>query len=215
MSLGGFAENESVVDGEYEAFNYCLAENYYDAMISEEWGLLDDMGGDLVENIMFWLSYDDEIIKENNYNLQGINDGSLVTVNGRTLIDAIIDEKIVHLAETYIRLGVKDPRLYVLFMLRCNEMFYYKDKNSLKYVYGGTILNAYCYDDREDLIKFLSDIFAELDKMYNNIMDIDEKKEFLNIVRFNIRNFKFSKNLEKISFGEVCSPGFARLLINK
>ena len=35
MRLGGFAKDEYEVDGDFEAFNFCLAENYYDAMLGE------------------------------------------------------------------------------------------------------------------------------------------------------------------------------------
>ena len=217
FDLGGFADDENAVDGDWESFNYCLAENYYSAMIGEEWDLIGDSSTSLIDNIIFWLTYSEEITRENRYNVKAINDGSFITIKNRTFIDAIIADKRIDLAETYIRLGVKDIRLYILFMLNYKDDFHNINDpmNTVNYVYKGTILNAYCYDDRDDLIKFLSDIFVELDRMYNNIVDIDEKKEFLKLVRFNIGNFKFSKNLGKISFGEVCSSGFARLLINK
>ena len=38
LELGGFAEDESVIDGGYEefvAFNYCLAMDYYNALKEE------------------------------------------------------------------------------------------------------------------------------------------------------------------------------------
>ncbi|MBQ2872995.1 MAG: hypothetical protein IJE89_03240 [Bacilli bacterium] len=217
MSLGGFAEDESVVDGDWEAFNYCLAENYYSAMIGEEWDLIGESSTDLIDAIIDWLTYCEEIGKENTYDIEGIRNGNLITVNNRTFIDAIISDKQVDLAETYIRLGVKDIRLYILFMLYYKDEFYGLNDpmNTINYVYKGTILNAYLPYDRDDLIKFLSNIFSELDKIYNGLKKNADKKKFLSIVRFNINNFRYSKKIEKISFDEVCSPGFARILLKK
>jgi hypothetical protein len=217
MSLGGFAENEDVVDGDWEAFNYCLAENYYLAMISEEWNLIGDTSTDLIDDIIYWLTYCEEIKIENRYNIDGIKEGSLMTVNNRTFIDAIIANKQVDLAETYIRLGVKDIRLYILFMIYYEDEFYdiNHELNTINFVYKGTILNAYCYDNRDDLIKFLSSIFTEIDRIYCELEDVNDKKRFLNIVRFNINNFKYSKKFEKINFNEICSSGFARTLLKK
>ena len=214
MSLGGFAEDEDVVDGDWEAFNYCLAENYYSAMIGEDWDLIGESSTDLIDNIIDWLTYCEEIGKENTYDIEGIRNGNLITVNNRTFIDAIVADKQVDLAETYIRLGVKDIRLYILFMLYYEDEFYDLNNpmNTVNYVYKGTILNVYLPYDRDDLIKFLSNIFSELDKIYNGLKKNDDKKKFLSIVRFNINNFRYSKKMEKISFDEVCSPRFIRLL---
>ena len=217
MSLGGFAEDESVVDGDWEAFNYCLAENYYSAMIGEEWDLIGESSTDLIDEIINWLTYCEEIGKENTYDIEGIRNGSLRTVNNRTFIDAIVDDKQVDLAETYIRFGVGDIRLYVLFMLYYKDEFYDLEHpmNTINYVYKGTILNAYLPCDRDDLVRFLSSIFSELGKIYGKIEKTDEKKKFLNIVKFNINNFKYSKKIKRISLDEVCSPGFARILLKK
>lgn len=209
FGLGGFAETESVVDGDFEAFNFCLADQYYDAFFAEEWDLLVDINRYLIEKIIFWLSYDKEIVADSNYDLDGISNGTLFTSKGRTLIDAIYSDKRLELAETYIRLGVRDIRLYVLFML------YYKDKGYLDCVYKGTILNAYIPCDRDDLLKFLSDIFIHLDELYQNINDLGEKSEFLSIVKDNLSKFKYSKDFKIINLNDVCNSVFVRVLINK
>lgn len=217
FDIGGFAEDEYAVDGDFEIFNYGVAENYYDAMLGEEWDLIGDADFSLIKNIALWLGYDDETKKINEKDIQRILDGSFITCNNRTFIDAIVDEKRVDLAEAYIHLGVKDIRLYILFMLYYKDDYYSVDHpmNEMNFVYKGTILNAYRSNDRDDLIKFLSNIFAELDKIYNGFNDIEKKVEFLSIIRFNIGNFKFSKDFKKISLNEVCNPGFARVLTNK
>ena len=191
FDLGGFAEDENAVDDDYESFNYCLAENYYCAMLGEEWDLIGDASESLIDNIVHWLSFYD-----NDYDTNAIVDGSLITYKGRTFIDAIVDDKRVDLAETYIRLGVKDIRLYILFMLGYRENMYdiYHPLHAINLVYHGTILNIYKYEDRNELIKFLLEIFTELDKIYNSLRNDLEKKEFLDIVRANIKGFKYRES---------------------
>ena len=90
--LGGFAEGPWVVDDDWEAFNYCLAENYYDSMFGEEWDLLGGMCCDLIDKIVFWLCENDpEVGKE--YDANAIYTGTFKTYKGRNFIDAIIDAK--------------------------------------------------------------------------------------------------------------------------
>ena len=86
FDLGGFADDENAVDGDWESFNYCLAENYYSAMLGEEWDLIGDTSTYLIDNIIFWLTYNEEITRENHYNVKAINDGSFVTIKNRTFI---------------------------------------------------------------------------------------------------------------------------------
>ena len=62
--LGGFAEGPEVVDGNWEAFNFCLAECYLQAMGEEDWEALGHMDEDLVNDIARWLNYDGVIGKD-------------------------------------------------------------------------------------------------------------------------------------------------------
>lgn len=62
--LGGFAESPRVVDGNWQAFNFCLAEDYLSAMGEEDWGALGYMDKDLVNDIARWLNYDGQIGKD-------------------------------------------------------------------------------------------------------------------------------------------------------
>jgi len=213
FDLGGFAEDEDAVDGDYESFNYCLAENYYFAMLGEEWDLIGDASESLIDNIVHWLSFYSDI---KDYDTKKIVDGSFITYKGRTFIDAIIADKRVDLAETYIRLGVEDIRLYILFMLNYKDDMYDIDHpmHTINYVYHGSILNIYNYDDRDQLITFLSAIFIELDRIYSDLESDLERKEFLEIVRANVKGFKFSSKIGKIRLTDVCSEVFVKKLIN-
>ena len=64
FEIGGFALDEYAVDGDWESFNYCVAENYYDAMLGEEFDFLGYGSRSFIENIMYWLNYDGEIGKD-------------------------------------------------------------------------------------------------------------------------------------------------------
>lgn len=209
MSLGGFAEDEYAVDGDWESFNYGVAENYYDAMLGEEWDLLEDIGFTTIEGIALWLGYCDELFEENKEIIKNILNGTLMTCNGRTFIDAIVSEKKVELAECYIALGNSDIRLYIL------HMFYFKDEfNIIDDIYKGTILNKFCCEcsSRKTVMWFLTNLFIELNKIYDKLTDNDEKIRFLNVVRNNIINIKYSEKFGKINLNDVCSNGFARIL---
>ena len=52
-------------------------------------------------------------------------------------------------------------------------------------------------------------LFAEM------IENLGLKIEFLDIVKSNFNNFKYSKNFGIIDFNDICDHGFARILINK
>ena len=56
FEIGGFAEDEYAVDGDWEIFNHGVAENYYDAMLGEEFDFLGDGSRDFIERIEFWLN---------------------------------------------------------------------------------------------------------------------------------------------------------------
>ena len=51
FEIGGFALDEKAVDDDWEAFNFCVAENYYEAMLEEDFGLLGEASRDFIENI--------------------------------------------------------------------------------------------------------------------------------------------------------------------
>lgn len=66
IELGGFAEDETVVDGDYEMFNRCLAEEYLSAFVCEDAEALGTISSNLIDNIINWLNDCDNIQKKQN-----------------------------------------------------------------------------------------------------------------------------------------------------
>ena len=111
FTLGGFAEYPEDIDGDYEAFNRCLAEEYMGAFYYEIFSSIGYVSYDLLEKIVEW-SRDEKA--------KGILDGSLVTYKNRTLIDACFDCCYGSLAEIYLYKGIFSPKL-VTAVLFSNE----------------------------------------------------------------------------------------------
>ncbi len=88
FELGGFAEDPDVIDGtqeEFNAFNWCLACDYYDAILGEDFEALGEelnhLGTwiDLIDNVCNWLNYDGEIGKDIKDDLNKLLDGTIIT----------------------------------------------------------------------------------------------------------------------------------------
>ena len=211
FKIGGFALDEDAVDGDWETFNYCVAENYYDAMLGEEFELLGYASCSFIENIMYWLNYDGEIGKNHKEDIEKIRTGLFMTCNNRTFIDAIVETKNVSFAQTYINFGSEDVRLFVICLFGVDICIIDGEEQ-----YDGTVLNMinrFC-ETKDDYIKFLSKMFALLGEQYNELQNDCDRIEFLNVVRTNIKKFKYRCN-EKISLNEICNLTFSRKLVNK
>lgn len=211
FELDGFAENEDVVDGDWEAHNYCLAENYYDAMLDEDFDLLGEVDCYHIEEVMFWLNYDGEIGAGHEEEIAKIRTGLFMTCKNRTFIDAIVANKNVNFAETYIQFGSRDVRLFAICLFGV-EIFIIDGEEQ----YNGTILNMinkFC-ENREDYVNFLSQLFTLLDEEYNKLENDSERMEFLGVIRKNISKFKY-KCSNQIGLNEICNNSFRKVLINK
>ena len=211
FEIGGFALDEYAVDGDWESFNYCVAENYYDAMLGEEFDFLGYGSRSFIENIMYWLNYDGEIGKDREEEIERLRTGLFMTFRNRTFVDAIVEKRNVSFAETYIQFGSMDVRLFEICLFGVEIDFIDGEE-----LYNGTILNVinnFC-KDKKDYIEFLSKFFALLDCQYNKLENESDRIEFLSVVRRNIVKFKYSCS-EKIGLSEICSEGFSRKLINK
>ena len=214
FGIGGFAENKNVVDGDYVAFNYCVAETYYGAMIEEDFDSLgDNVSFSLIENIAYWLGYCEELAKQNKNAKREILDGTLMTVNNRTFIDAVIEKRRLDIVQVYIFLGNIDVRLYILYMFLFKNEF---NIDTIEEYYGGTILNRICchYTDREIIVNFLVNFFTEVCNIYNKLDNKEHGIKFLKVVRDNVSKIKYSDKIKKISLNDVCNSSFTRVLIN-
>ena len=102
--LGGFAENPNVIDGteeDYNAFNFCLAYDYYVAIINEDFDSLgEDLNNigtwyDLMDKVGYWLNYDGEIgfgIRNDiRQTIRKIYYGTIITYKDRTFIEACFE----------------------------------------------------------------------------------------------------------------------------
>lgn len=188
--LGGFAENESVIDGgydEYVAFNYCTAENYYDAMYSESWNEIGEIDYIFIKNICKWLSYGDNWDEM----IQKIITGEFLTYKNRTFIDAIIEEKRVELALNYIHLGNTNPRLFLLYIQEPKE---FNQHN---------ILNLISFDDKESYISYLKEIFNLIEEKYKSLTTMEDKIKMLQNIKPYIENIKYPKAYGKIDLNDI------------
>lgn len=192
FELGGFAEDETVIDGDFNAFNYCLAYDYLCAFENEDFDALGEVNNDLIDTITDWLNYDGEIGKNNIDKIKGIDNGTIMTCNNRTFLQCIIDEHQVDMAETYILRGVKNPELYLTCIL-------YGDDDSFK-----SILNAihYFINSRYEYMAFLKRIFNGLDEEYKKISSSEDKYEFLNKIKVIINNIRYPQDYGKIKFSK-------------
>lgn len=196
--LGGFAEEPEDIDidvtkEEFYNFNLYLARAYFDAMRSEDFKVIGEMSSDLIYNIIHWLNYDGIINKDIEKEVKKIETGLFLTCKNRTFIDAIVENKNVSFAETYINLGIKDARLYVLCMLYDDC---YKEN---------TIINKinYFVSSKEEYISFLKSVFDEIEYKYNNLESKKEKLSFFNILKNNIRLIRYNIEYGKINVKEI------------
>lgn len=189
MELGGFAEFEEDIDGNFNAFNYCLAGEYRAAIVEEDFELLGYISNDLIDEITYWLNYDGEIGKNDLDAIKGIDNGSIVTVKNRTFIEAITACHQYQLAETYIFRGIHDINLFLTHLI-------YTPIDEI----DGYILNgAYIFpNDREKYAEFLNHIFVGLDQHFIKIKYKDQQLQFLDRIKTIINLVRYPKEYEKI-----------------
>ena len=110
--LGGFAEWPEDIDGveeEFKAFNYCLAEEYYFAVLGERFDSLGEIMNDgtiyqeIIASVCKWLNYDGEIGKDKKDDFDKLYNGTIITVNDRSFIEACRDYGWNKLADDLIR----------------------------------------------------------------------------------------------------------------
>lgn len=132
FELGGFAEDESVIDGDYDdlvAFNYCLACDYINAMYAEDFESIGEIDNSLIDNINLW--YAEGSKKDYNELLHSITNCSMKTCQNRTLAEAIYRNRAYGIAYAYYLndyLVREDLKKYIdLTMLLADEKEWYGD----------------------------------------------------------------------------------------
>ena len=173
MELGGFAENPKVIDGDFNAFNYCTAENYVAALYDEDFDAIGEIDEIHFEDICYWYNYDKQL--NHKQIVDSIMDGSFITKKNRTILDAIYENKNVCLAEIYAYEKVYSPKVLLTLLL-----------------YSDYPISINPYDTRsEHYNSIFKDLFDFIDLEFNNMED---KKEFLKTIKDNITRLRYSKN---------------------
>lgn len=189
FELGGFAEDETVIDGDFKAFNFCLATDYLYAFMDEDFESLGELNNYLIDDIVYWLNYDGIIGKNDVNKINGIDNGTLITKNNRTFIQCIYDEHQVDMAETYILRGVNNPKLYLTCILY-GELCLYNEV--LNYIH------SFVYD-KEKYTKFLTDVFKLIDEEYLKIETSEQKIKFLEKIKIFIDKIEYPREYGKIT----------------
>ena len=112
IELGGFAEWPEVIDGteeEFEAYNYCLANEYYDAVLGEDFESLGEVLNNgyvwhqIMGDVCNWLNFDGEIGKNLKENFNLLYNGTIITCNNRPFIIAAYEHGWTKLVEDLTR----------------------------------------------------------------------------------------------------------------
>lgn len=194
MELGGFAETRADIDGteeEFDAFNYCLAEDYLTAMINEDFEEIGEIGIDTLENVMEWLNYDGEIGKDKEDIIKSIPRGEIITYKNRTLAEAAIEAEHLPCAEVFIYNGNLDPRLFMIVMEKSNNIGNEQETAILN-------LGLASADSAEEYIAFLKSIFDLIEERYNKKATLEEKKKYLEKIRPYIDRIRIKKDLNNL-----------------
>ena len=100
FELDGFLERPEEIDGsieEFNAYNWCLANDYYIAVLNEDFDKLGDSLNNLFDwhyimnNVCRWLNYDGEIGKDIKDDFAMLHNGTIQTYNNRTFIEAALE----------------------------------------------------------------------------------------------------------------------------
>lgn len=176
--LGGFAEFPEDIDGterDLEAFNYCLAEEYVNSMFAEDFELLGQVSYDLLEKICYWLNYNGTIGDEEE--IKQIGNGTFKTVNNRTFIEAIFDNKNACLAEAYIFNEVYDPKLILTVILDETDSH----------------IALIQPEKTEEIENIINRLYEEIEKQF---VAENDKVKFLNKIKEGIHKVKISNKFK-------------------
>ena len=124
--LGGFAETPEAIDGteeDLEIFNYWLAYDYYGAVVSEDFEALGDDLNDgyawdsVMNGVLFWLNDTERTEKFIRDELDSMCNGTIMTFNKRTFIEACEEHGWIELA-SYLK---KKNNIYNMVLNRTKD----------------------------------------------------------------------------------------------
>ena len=170
MELGGFAEREEYIDGDFNAFNYCTSELYVNALYEEDFETIGEIDEVHFRDICYWYNYKKEL--NHKKTVDEIRNGTFVTKKNRTIVDAIYENKNLCLAEIYINERVYSPKLILIYLL-----------------YGCYKINIFPY---EGSVESNNKIFKELfDFIDLELEKTEDKKSFLKAIKENISRIRY------------------------
>ena len=162
IELSGFAEFPDEIDGDFNAFNYCLAEEYVGALYNEEFNITGQMDCTLFDNICYWYNYDEHLGNKEEANK--LRNATFTTINNRSIVDAIYDKNYASLAFVYVGNGIYLPKL-ILTILFSDDLYY--DIHISE-------------NDNDKINNIFKDLFDFVEKEYQKNNDIEFLKKFKN-----------------------------------
>jgi len=196
FELGGFAEEPEEIDGDYESFNRLIADEYYSAFLDEDFEATGIISYSFFESFLYWLNQNNNLSTKD---LKLLKTGKLLTVNNRTLIDAVYEKRYGALAEVYLDYDIYDSKLLFALIACDNEEFY-----------GYANLN--CVEiGEEKLNELFNELYTLIEIEYEKS---DDKEYFLNLIynnfgRIRVNNgfkllqpteFQFYKDMKQVIF---------------
>lgn len=180
IELGGFAEERSEIDGteeEFNAFNYCLACDYIGALYNENFEEVGTIHF-IFDRILYWYNYTKGL--NNDEEVESLKNGTFITCNNRTIIDAILDKRFASLAYAYL-----------------SGRYVYSPKLVLAIILADAPYRANIpYKSQEDLDKKCDEFYNIIENEYYRAKD---KKDFL---------MRLNKNVSRICIkkGAIVKP---------
>lgn len=194
--LGGFAEDPDVLEEEteeaQEAFNFCLASDYIDAIYDEDFESIGLIDRDLLNNIFMWYEIGGGKISEEEE--RAIRNGSFITNKGRSLIDAVLEDRNDYFALTFIHNGNHDPRLYALCVEEDEWLGLLSSDSSMS---------------KDEYLDFLRNIFSLIDQDYGEASN-EGKIRMLTSIKTNLSNLRYAKSYGKIKITDIGSYQFVK-----
>lgn len=113
--LGEFAEDERVIKSDIirdvDTFNFYLANQYYEAIVCEDFEAIGEFDIELIDEVCYWLNYDGKAEKEELKAIKQIREGSIVTQNNRPFAYAVMEQNRPDVIKGFISNGNDDINL--------------------------------------------------------------------------------------------------------
>lgn len=194
--LGGFAEEPDVLEEgteeALEAFNFCLASDYIEAIYDEDFESIGLIDSDLLNNIFMWYEIGGGEISEEEE--KAIRNGTFITNKGRRLVDAVLEDRNDYFALTFIHNNNHDPRLYALCVEEDEWLGLLSSDSSMS---------------KDEYLDFLRNIFNLIDQDYGEA-SIEGKIRMLTSIKTNLSNLRYAKSYGKIKITDIGSYQFVK-----